>query len=54
MGIMGNYAIQVLEKEIFLIEKCISEWELNKYPEARIEREIKLNELKQAIKELER
>ena len=51
---MGNYAIQVLEKEIFLIEKCISEWELNKYPEARIEREIKLNELKQAIKELER
>ena len=51
---MGNYAIQVLEKEIFLIEKCISEWELNKYPEARIEREIKLNELKQAIRELER
>ena len=51
---MGNYAIQVLEKEIFLIEKCISEWELNKYREARIEREIKLNELKQAIRELER
>ncbi len=51
---MGNYAIEILEKELFLIEKCLSEWELNKYREARIEREIKLNELRQAIKELTR
>ena len=51
---MGNYAIEILEKEIFLIEKCISEWELNKYIEAKIEREIKLNELKQAIRELKK
>jgi hypothetical protein len=46
---MGNYAIEVLEKELFLIEKCLSEWELHKYREARIEREIKLNELKQEL-----
>jgi len=49
---MENYAIQVLEKEISIIEKCLSEWELSKYREARIEREIKLNQLKQAVREL--
>jgi hypothetical protein len=47
-----NYAIEVLEKEIYLIEKCLSEWELSKYREARIERIKKLDELKQATREL--
>ena len=49
---MENYAIEVLEKEIYLIEKCLSEWELSKYREARIERERKLNQLKKAVLEL--
>ncbi len=47
-----NYAIEVLEKEINLIEKCLSEWELSQYREARIERIKKLDDLKQAIREL--
>jgi len=47
-----EYAIEVLEKEIYLIEKCLSDWELNQYREARIQREIKLNQLKQAVREL--
>lgn len=47
-----EYAIEVLEKEIYLIEKCLSEWELNQYREVRIQREIKLNQLKQAVREL--
>ena len=47
-----NYAIEILEKEIYLIEKCLSEWENQKYREARIERIKKLDELKQAVREL--
>lgn len=47
-----NYAVEVLEKEIHLIEKCLSEWELSQYREARIERIKKLDDLKQAIREL--
>ena len=46
---MKNYAIELLEKEIYLIQKCLDEWELNKYPEAKIERELKLKDLKFAI-----
>jgi hypothetical protein len=49
---MDNYAIQVLEREIYLIEKCLSEWELLQYREARIERIKRLDELKQAVREL--
>jgi hypothetical protein len=49
---MDNYAIQVLEREIYLIEKCLSEWELMQYREARIERIKRLDELKQAVREL--
>jgi len=46
---MDNYAIEVLEKEIYLLEKCLSEWQLNQYKEARNQRETKLNQLKEAI-----
>ena len=49
MGIVENYAIQILEKEIYLIEKCLSDWELNKYPEIKKERELKLSQLKFAM-----
>jgi len=49
---MENYAIQVLEKEIYLLEKCLTDWEEQHYREARKERIKKLDELKQAIREL--
>ena len=46
---MKNYAIELLEREIYLIEKCLDEWELNKYPEAKTERELRLKDLKFAV-----
>jgi hypothetical protein len=49
---MQNYAIQVLERELELIEKCMSEFELSQYRDARIDRIKKIDELKQAIREL--
>jgi hypothetical protein len=49
---MQNYAIQVLERELELIEKFMSEFELSQYRDARIDRIKKIDELKQAIREL--
>jgi hypothetical protein len=49
-----NYAIEILEKEIDLIERCLSEWDLSQYPESRIERNKKLTELKQSVIKLKR
>jgi hypothetical protein len=49
---MENYAIQVLEKEIYLLKKCLTDWEEHNYNEARKERIKKLNELEQAVREL--
>jgi hypothetical protein len=46
---MKNYAIELLEREIYLIEKCLSEWELNKYTESKTERELKLKDLRFAV-----
>jgi hypothetical protein len=46
---MENYATQVLEKELQLIEKCMSDFELSQYKDAKIDRQNKINELKQAI-----
>ena len=45
-----KYSIEVLEKEKQLLEKCLSDWELNKYPEARKERLNKLTDLNNVIK----
>jgi len=47
-----NYAIKILEKEYELIEKCLSNWDLEKYPEARKERNDKLKDLTKAIEYL--
>ncbi len=44
-----NYAIEVLEKEKQLIEKALSGWDLDKYPDARKERDRRLKDLKKAI-----
>tara|TARA_R110000796_G_scaffold164719_1_gene281578 strand:- start:8 stop:169 length:162 start_codon:yes stop_codon:yes gene_type:complete len=45
-----SYSIEVLEKEIQLITKCISEWEISHYPEAREVRVNKLKDLNNSIK----
>jgi len=49
---MENYAIQVLEREIYAIQICLNGWELLQYPEAKKERIKRLEELKQAVREL--
>ena len=45
-----SYSIEVLEKEKQLITKCISEWDINHYPEARDVRINKLKDLNNSIK----
>ena len=47
-----DYAIEILEKEYELIGNCLSKWELEKYPEARKERNDKLKNLTKAIEYL--
>ncbi len=47
-----NHAIEILEKEIQLLEHCLSEWELEKYPEARKERNDKYKNIIKAIEYL--
>ncbi len=44
-----NYAIETLEKEKALIEKALSDWETKNYPQAKEQREKRLNELNEAI-----
>ena len=45
-----KYVIEVLEKEKRILIDCLSAWELESHPEARKERERRLNELAKAIK----
>jgi len=47
-----NYAVQLIEKEINILEKCLSDWETNNYPEAKQEREKRLKELKEALNKI--
>lgn len=47
-----KYAIQILKKERDLINKCLTEWDRNEYPEARRRQEDKVKELDDAIKSL--
>ena len=47
-----NYAVQLIEKEINILEKCLNEWETNQYPEAKQEREKRLKELKEALNKI--
>lgn len=47
-----NYAIETLEKEKALIEKALNEWECKEYPEAKKEREKRLNDINNAINKL--
>ena len=47
-----DYAIEILEKEIQLLKFCLTEWEAEKYPEARKERNDKYKNLIKAIEYL--
>jgi RNA processing factor Prp31 len=51
MGIM-DYAIEILEKELQLLKNCLSEWETEKYPEAKKERNDKYKNIIKAIQYL--
>ena len=44
-----NYAIQILETERKQLETILNHWELSHYPEARKERDNRLNDIKQAL-----
>lgn len=46
---MNNYAIEILENEIRLLEKCLSEWDINRYPESRRIRDKRLKDLQNAL-----
>jgi hypothetical protein len=48
-----RYAINQLKEERKNLEKCLSEWDLKKYADARIERQVRLESLMQAIQCLE-
>lgn len=49
-----NYALEVLTKERALIEKALSEWHEQSYPEAKKDRNSKLKNLNKAINTLNR
>jgi hypothetical protein len=48
-----EYSILILEKEINILNRCLSEWEAEKYPEARKQRDMRLEDLKSAVESLE-
>jgi hypothetical protein len=45
-----EYVINLLEKDKYLLENCLNEWESSEYPTAKKERENKLTEINKAIK----
>ncbi len=47
-----TYAIEILEKEMLLLEKCLTKWEEESYPAARKERNDKYRNLMKAIEYL--
>ena len=48
-----DYAIEILEKEIQLLKFCLTEWEAEKYPEARKERLKRGQFIKRVIKPID-
>jgi len=44
-----SYALKILNDEKFRIEQALSEWDLNKYPEARKERKKRLEDIDNII-----
>jgi len=47
-----NYALELLEKEINVLQSILSKWEEDHYPEARKLRDIRLKSLLSAIEKL--
>ena len=47
-----NYAIEILEKEIRILNEAIKGWKSKDYPEAFKERNKRLKELEQALNKL--
>ena len=45
-----NYAIKTLEAERDLLNKALSNWESEQYPEAKKQRDKRLQQLDQAVK----
>jgi len=43
-----EYSIEILEKEIKLLNDSLSEWDIKNYPDARKIRQIKLDDLQKA------
>lgn len=44
-----NYSIEILEKEYHLLNNCLTGWDLNHYPEARKDRQKRLDDVFQCI-----
>lgn len=44
-----KYAIEILERDAYQLKKCLSEWDLKHYPDARKLRNDKLKSLEKAI-----
>jgi hypothetical protein len=44
-----NYVIEIIEKEISILKRCLNEWESYEYPDAKKEREKKLKQLNYAL-----
>lgn len=49
---MINYSIEVLEREKYLLNMCLSTWDENHYPEARKERERKLKDIENTLNKI--
>jgi hypothetical protein len=47
-----NYAIEILENELNILQRCLNEWDCQMYPEAKKEREKRLNDINNAINKL--
>ena len=47
-----NYAIEILENELNMLQRCLNEWDCQTYPEAKKEREKRLNDINNAIDKL--
>jgi hypothetical protein len=49
MSYSENYAIETLQKELQIIEKALSSWEVKKFPDERKQREKRKTQLIEAI-----
>lgn len=44
-----KYAIELIENEISLLQRCLSAWECKEYPDAKKQRDKRINELNEAL-----